>query len=371
MLAVISNTQNSATLLSNQVFAPYGKPLSHNGNSLSQYTNKGFTGQYNDPTSGLDYYVSRYYDPVSGVFLSADKTLGDATGMNPYSYVGNNPETNNDPSGQAYIPPGGGGGGGSGGSGGTGGTGGGTGSGGGGAGYGGGGMGDPGSGGHEGGGCAWWNPSCDVQQIWHTIVNGAQTVEHDVETDVSDGMHFLQQQEQKIIEESWKLVVKIIVAIVAAAIAFGFFLYGALRNGPTDEQRAGRIQKKAHDAWQNQTPKRRNQSDYGGAYLVISGPNKKNQDYLSDPFIASGDPHVELQAIEWAKDMIAEYLKKYGSITSVNLLIYTYKYPCGTCASNLQDGTWQRQLQQAAGGNANVQIAVYYGLPVKQWLPSP
>jgi len=119
VLAVISNTQNSATLLSNQVFAPYGKPLSQNGTSLSQYTNKGFTGQYNDPTSGLDYYVSRYYDPVSGVFLSADTVAGNPFGMNPYGYAGNNPETNNDPTGQAYIPPGGGGGGGSGGSGGS------------------------------------------------------------------------------------------------------------------------------------------------------------------------------------------------------------------------------------------------------------
>jgi RHS repeat-associated protein len=83
--------------------------LSHNGNPFSQYTSKGFTGQYNDPTSGLDYYVSRYYDAVSGVFLSADETLGDATGMNPYNYVGNNPETFNDPTGQMYYDPGGGG----------------------------------------------------------------------------------------------------------------------------------------------------------------------------------------------------------------------------------------------------------------------
>jgi RHS repeat-associated protein len=37
---------------------------------MSAYTTKGFTGQYNDPTSGLDYYVSRYYDPVASVFLS-------------------------------------------------------------------------------------------------------------------------------------------------------------------------------------------------------------------------------------------------------------------------------------------------------------
>ena len=113
VLAVISNTESSAALLSNQVFAPYGKPLSQNGN-MSQYTNKGFTSQYNDLTSGLDYYVSRYYDPVSGVFLSADTAEGNLAGMNPYSYVGNNPEIFNDPTGQAYIPPGGGGNGGNG-----------------------------------------------------------------------------------------------------------------------------------------------------------------------------------------------------------------------------------------------------------------
>lgn len=122
--AVISNTQNSAALLSNQVFAPYGTALSHNGNAMSQYTNKGFTGQYNDPTSGLDYYISRYYDSVAGVFLSADTVAGNPFGMNPYNYVSNNPETLNDPTGEMYIDPGGGGGG-SGGSGGGGGGGGG------------------------------------------------------------------------------------------------------------------------------------------------------------------------------------------------------------------------------------------------------
>jgi hypothetical protein len=34
------------------------------------YPLKGFTEQYNNPTSGLDSYVSRYYDPMAGVFLS-------------------------------------------------------------------------------------------------------------------------------------------------------------------------------------------------------------------------------------------------------------------------------------------------------------
>jgi RHS repeat-associated protein len=39
-------------------------------------TNKGFTGQYNDTLTGLDYYNARYYDPVVGVFLSADTVQG-------------------------------------------------------------------------------------------------------------------------------------------------------------------------------------------------------------------------------------------------------------------------------------------------------
>jgi RHS repeat-associated protein len=32
-------------------------------------TPKGFTGQDNDSLTGLDYYRSRYYDQVAGVFL--------------------------------------------------------------------------------------------------------------------------------------------------------------------------------------------------------------------------------------------------------------------------------------------------------------
>jgi len=67
-------------------------------------TTKGFTGQYNDSLSGLDYYNARYYDPVVGRFLSADSLQGNGAGMDPYAYVGNNPETNSDPSGQFYPP---------------------------------------------------------------------------------------------------------------------------------------------------------------------------------------------------------------------------------------------------------------------------
>ena len=65
-------------------------------------TNKGFTGQYADAT-GLDYYNAKYYDPVAGVFLLTDTVQGNAKGMNPYGYVGGNPETKNDPTGKMIV----------------------------------------------------------------------------------------------------------------------------------------------------------------------------------------------------------------------------------------------------------------------------
>ncbi len=68
----------------------------------------GFTGQHSDSVTGLDYYAARYYDPVVGQFLSADVVQGNAQGMNPYAYVGGNPETKTDPPGQMYTGSGGG-----------------------------------------------------------------------------------------------------------------------------------------------------------------------------------------------------------------------------------------------------------------------
>jgi RHS repeat-associated protein len=89
--AVISNPAGSATLRSTQLYAPYGSRLFQD-QSMSAYTTKGFTGQYNDPTSGLDYYVSRYYDPVAGVFSPAlpltKKRLRPGPGDDQAGYAG-------------------------------------------------------------------------------------------------------------------------------------------------------------------------------------------------------------------------------------------------------------------------------------------
>ncbi len=54
--------------------------------------------------TGLDYYNARWYDPVSGQFLSPDSVQGNAQGMDPYAYVGNDPEARVDTSGQMDSP---------------------------------------------------------------------------------------------------------------------------------------------------------------------------------------------------------------------------------------------------------------------------
>ena len=95
-LVGFSGTAGSAAVQGDQAYGPYGNTRYQAGN---MGTAKGFTGQYQDAT-GLDYYGARYYDPVVGRFLSVDRVQGNQQGMDPYAYVGGNPETNNDPSGE-------------------------------------------------------------------------------------------------------------------------------------------------------------------------------------------------------------------------------------------------------------------------------
>jgi RHS repeat-associated protein len=102
VLETISATAGTATVQGNQVYSPYGSSRYQQG---TMGTAKGFTGQYTDSVSGLDYYGARYYDPVVGRFLSADALDGNLAGMDPYAYVGGNPETFSDPTGQRFAPP--------------------------------------------------------------------------------------------------------------------------------------------------------------------------------------------------------------------------------------------------------------------------
>jgi len=83
-----------------QLYGPYGNQRYIEG---VLGTDKGYTGQFADSVTGLDYYNARWYDPVSGRFLSPDTVQGNAQGMDPYAYVEGNPETVNDPTGQKPV----------------------------------------------------------------------------------------------------------------------------------------------------------------------------------------------------------------------------------------------------------------------------
>lgn len=62
-----------------------------------------FPGQYEDPETGLHYNHHRYYDPVTGRYLSPDP-LGLAPAPNPHAYVPN-PTLLTDPLGLACVSP--------------------------------------------------------------------------------------------------------------------------------------------------------------------------------------------------------------------------------------------------------------------------
>ncbi len=93
---------SSGAILGEQIDGPYGNQRSIEG---SLGSDKGYTSQFADAVSGLDYYNARWYDPVMSQFLSADRVQGNAAGMDPYAYVAGNPETRTDPTGQRVCDP--------------------------------------------------------------------------------------------------------------------------------------------------------------------------------------------------------------------------------------------------------------------------
>jgi RHS repeat-associated protein len=88
---------SASAIIGEQLSAPYG-PTRYTVGSLG--TAKAFTGQEADALTGLSYYHARWYDPVTGLFVSVDTQEGNAQGVNPYGYVRENPETWTDPTGE-------------------------------------------------------------------------------------------------------------------------------------------------------------------------------------------------------------------------------------------------------------------------------
>ena len=66
----------------------------------------GYNGEEQKPFTSLQYLRARYYAPQNGGFITQDSFFGvldDALTQNRYTYAGNNPVNNIDPSGHRYV----------------------------------------------------------------------------------------------------------------------------------------------------------------------------------------------------------------------------------------------------------------------------
>ncbi len=96
---LIIDTAPTPNVTQREYYKPFGEVAFTSGSSR---TDKGFTGQRLDASSGLMYYGARYYDPVLSYFISADPTVTDPSNpldYNRYLYVRGNPLGHIDPSG--------------------------------------------------------------------------------------------------------------------------------------------------------------------------------------------------------------------------------------------------------------------------------
>jgi len=83
-----------------QYYLPFGDLRGSSSNGLG--TDRTYTGQTADPSTGLMFYNARYYLPALRRFISADTIVpdpGNPQDLNRYTYVNNNPVNLTDPSG--------------------------------------------------------------------------------------------------------------------------------------------------------------------------------------------------------------------------------------------------------------------------------
>ena len=92
-------TDAAQSVIDRYAYRAFGLLELHSGSSPSPFTFVGRQGYFYEPSLGLYYINARWYDPVTGRWLSEDP-IGYAAGdANLYRYVGNGPVSAVDPSG--------------------------------------------------------------------------------------------------------------------------------------------------------------------------------------------------------------------------------------------------------------------------------
>ncbi len=93
---------NTGNITDKYAYAPYGLLLAHEGNSDQPFTFVGQLGVRTEGGAGIYHMRSRYYDSMTGRFLSRDSHWPDTSrihGMNPYLYADANPVLYSDSTG--------------------------------------------------------------------------------------------------------------------------------------------------------------------------------------------------------------------------------------------------------------------------------
>ena len=89
----------SGSVVGSYAYSTYGSTLSHTGTASTPI---GFAGAYTDPETGFLYLVNRYYDPVTGEFVTVDPEV--VTTVQPYAYAADDPVDGGDPTGLNPAP---------------------------------------------------------------------------------------------------------------------------------------------------------------------------------------------------------------------------------------------------------------------------
>ncbi len=91
--SVVMEADQNGNVVATQSYSPYGTLASSTGTDPTPF---GFAGGYTDPT-GLIYLINRYYDPVTGQFVSVDPAISQTE--QTYEYAIDNPANFLDPTG--------------------------------------------------------------------------------------------------------------------------------------------------------------------------------------------------------------------------------------------------------------------------------